>query len=551
MNKEEFLAGVTEKYPPELLEDRYMIESSVVGCLVNDLLLMDDAHLKVGNFVTHDCRFIYNILDKLRMAKCVECDPHALKHVLTPEEFNEVEERGGYSELRRLTQNIDLKNFDVYLESIRKSNLLMKLHAYGFNVTRPIKYKKETIIPLEKFKDERFTSEMIAQWYSNILDETSININNKVLEETTEFKLGQEFFDRIEKGEDKGVPFAEFDILDEQGIAQGTWQNRCLSYFSGQVNGIPNGLTMLCGYSNIGKTTLMIQILMSMIHSGCKCMIITNEQRKKDFELSFLTLFIYIYHKDYEHSTGIDRERYELSRTLTKSVLKNNLMDARQLALAKEMQEIWDRNYADKIEFVSLEDSDTDLAVRKMKVAIAARGVTTCVYDTFKLDMPAYVNNKKNMAEYLQLIQDSRKFEALARRYENVQIICTVQLAEATRGEMFPTAAVLSQSKQVKEVCDLMILLRNTYPEELDCNNRKYYCRPYRDEKNEDGKYQRRDYVAPEGMVFRTVFIEKSRNSGNVSTDNGVAYLFSFDGNYGFWKDMAKCKPVQGKIGTK
>ena len=515
-------------------------------------MLLDDAHLAVSDFVTHDCRFIYDILSRLRASGCVECDMRAMKQVLPDEIFMQVEERGGYNELRRVTQNIDTRNFDMYLESIRKSNLLLKLTTYGFSVTRRILYHGKSIVPLDYFKQEQFTSDLIAQWYSNLIDETSIYTNNKVLEETTKFTIGEDFFDRIEAGEDKGIPFDEFDVFPERGFGK-DYNNRCLSYFSNQINGIPCGFTMIGGYSNIGKTTLAIQVLFSMMHRGCRCMIITNEQRMKDFQLSFLTLLTYVYYKDCRlFPNDIPEDEWIEAAGITKSALKNNRLTPKQKEIAKKMQRLWDEQYADKLEFVSLEDSDTDLAVKKIKVAIASRGVTTCLYDTFKLDMPTQANNKRNMAEYLQLIQDSRKFEAVSRKYNNVQIMCTVQLAESTRGELFMTASVLSQSKQVKEVCDLMVLVRNTYPEELDCNNKKFFCHPYRDEYNQStGKWERVEKPVDMTKVYRTVFIEKSRNSGNVSSDNYIAYLFTFDGNHGFWKDMYKCKPVQGHIRNK
>ena len=42
LNKEQFVVGITEKYPEELLEGRMTIEGNYLACLFSDLTYYDD-----------------------------------------------------------------------------------------------------------------------------------------------------------------------------------------------------------------------------------------------------------------------------------------------------------------------------------------------------------------------------------------------------------------------------------------------------------------------------------------------------------------------------
>ena len=178
-----------------------------------------------------------------------------------------------------------------------------------------------------------------------------------------------------------------------------------------------------------------------------------------------------------------------------------------------------------------------------MRLYILNKGVNTCVYDTFKIDLSTNNDNS-----WLSLIQDSRRFETLSRKYPGTQVICTLQLAINTLGKLFLDSSVLSMSKQIKEVCDLMILCRSMYQEEFDPGS-KFYCNPFKTVLNKTtGQWENVPWVPKQDMVYRAVFIEKSRSSGAVSSDTGVGYIFSFQGAWGLWSDAAKARFKHGYI---
>ena len=123
-----------------------------------------------------------------------------------------------------------------------------------------------------------------------------------------------------------------------------------------------------------------------------------------------------------------------------------------------------------------------------------------------------------------------------------------MQLAINSLGRLFLDSSVLSMSKQIKEVCDLMILCRSMYAEEMDPKS-KFYCSPFKTVFNEStGEWVDVDWVPKQDMVYRAVFIEKSRASGAVSSDTGIGYIFSFQGSWGLWSDAAKARFKHGMI---
>ena len=88
--------------------------------------------------------------------------------------------------------------------------------------------------------------------------------------------------------------------------------------------------------------------------------------------------------------------------------------------------------------------------------------------------------------------------------------------------------------------------MRTVYAEELDPDNKKYYCKPFRLKKVND-KWIEEDYHPDRTAIWRMVFVDKTR-SGSNSSDTGVAYLWKFDGEHGIFREVAQCRPKHGTI---
>ena len=58
INKQQFISGVTDKYPAELLEFRVNIEANIIACIFKDPDLISDINFTSASFKTKDARFL-------------------------------------------------------------------------------------------------------------------------------------------------------------------------------------------------------------------------------------------------------------------------------------------------------------------------------------------------------------------------------------------------------------------------------------------------------------------------------------------------------------
>ena len=100
-------------------------------------------------------------------------------------------------------------------------------------------------------------------------------------------------------------------------------------------------------------------------------------------------------------------------------------------------------------------------------------------------------------------------------------MLASLQLAINSKGVLFLTSNQLSNSKQIEEVCDNLIMMRNVYSEEIDPSNKTYFCNPYRMEKVGE-EWVANTYQPDDSKVWRMLFYTKTR-SGSNSEDTGTA----------------------------
>ena len=63
INISEFITGVKEKYPAQLLKGRIEYEGNVISCFFKDMLLLDDTTFEQKDFITADGLFYFSLLD--------------------------------------------------------------------------------------------------------------------------------------------------------------------------------------------------------------------------------------------------------------------------------------------------------------------------------------------------------------------------------------------------------------------------------------------------------------------------------------------------------
>lgn len=520
MNDNVYISGVIDTIPKELLSGRVNIEANVIGSMVNDMLLVEDTNIDSSKFLTRDARLIYGVLKTLREKKCAIFDEVSVLTYATEDVKAKLDEIGGFKSIKNMADCVNNQNYEAYLDDLLKSNMIIDMHKFGFNVLEPIKYEGKTIKPLKLFA--KMTSDQVTDWYSAKLESFGTGYSSRVLEEE-EIDFSDDFIQSLEDGEEAGTPFEFFDDDCNGNPVE------ALKYFSKKVNGIPNGLTMIGGFSNVGKSTLILTLCMSMLHANRRIMICSNEQRSKIFKIGFLLLILTKHFNYYE---------------LTKTKLMNGNITEQDRKYIKMAQEYWRSKYKGMLYFFSIPDADIDLVLKKFRIGILNKGIQTCVYDTFKCDFSSGSDDHT----WVSLIKDSRRMEALSRKYPGTQVICSLQLSISSLGKLFLDSSVLSMSRQIKETCDLMILCRGMYQEEFDPQS-KFFCNPFKSVYNKQTEnWENVPWQPKDGKVYRAVFIEKSRSSGEVSSDTGIGYIFSFQGAWGLWSDAAKAKFAHGYI---
>ena len=108
LDKKDFIVGVLDKYPEELLKNRMNLESCVVASVWKDCLLIDDSNLSPKDFITVDGRYYYSLASHLRKIGLNVLDEVGVTANITEEMSGAWEERGGWSTIENIIDVIDV-----------------------------------------------------------------------------------------------------------------------------------------------------------------------------------------------------------------------------------------------------------------------------------------------------------------------------------------------------------------------------------------------------------------------------------------------------------
>lgn len=520
MDKNNFIIGVCDKYKEELLEKRVEIEGNTIGCIAGDLLLLDDSMLKPTDYITKDGRFLFSLLKNLRDRGCTVADEVTILTNTSEDVKEKLDAFGGWKQVQSLIDICNAKNFDVFLDDLRKSNVCLRLYEKGFNLLDKMTLDNgKEIVPYKLF--DKFTSQEVLDFYESQLSTLGTVSSNKIIDEGY-IDFDEEFIDGLETGEEVGVSFADAG-LDVNGNKISTFP-----FLSNNILGLKSGtLSAFGAHSGVGKTTFMIGILMSLIEKGEKVLIVSNEMGLSDFKQGFLIWVLY---------------RYFDYRKLPKKKLASGNLSDEDREMIKKAREYWRKKYAKQIKMVALSDADSRLTCRIIKKHIQRDGITTFLVDTFKITTSGGTNDNF----WLQLVADSKDLDGIAKRYDVIGLM-TIQLAINTLGRLWMDAFCLSNSKAVKEVLSNLILFRKIYPEELIPGS-PYDLKPFRSVKKGD-TWVEEPYLPDPTNVYRCLFVEKSRR-GIDSGDSGVAYLVRYDGDHCSFYETAKARPSHKTINS-
>lgn len=482
------------------------------------MLLLDEITLEQKDFITNDGLFYFALLKQLRNKGFYSLDEVTILSNSNEDVIERYDALGGWEAIQHQIDIINEKNFDTYIDILYRENILLHMYDDGFNLLKKIEVNNKYIVPLKLFR--KMDAESVTDWYEARISSYGTGYSSKIIEEE-EIDFDDEFIENCQDGLENGVPFdvAGYDINGEE--------INCFPFLSRQVNGLLEGtLTMMGGYSSTGKSTWWVTVIMALLNYNRKVLIISNEENVKKFKIKFM---VWLLGK---------RNRYF---KLTKKKLMSGDISPEDRKQLTSIQEYWRNNYKGRVKFISLSDANMSIVKKKARENILRYGYDTILYDTFKLDFDSIGNVRQD----LSLIKDSRELDALCKKY-NVIGLASLQLAINTTGKLFLDSSVLSNSKQIKEVLENLYLMRNVYDEELDPDNKKYYCRPFRLKKIND-KWVQEEYHPDRNAVWRMLFPDKTRSGAN-SSDTGVCYLLKYDGDHCIFREVAQCRPRHGEI---
>jgi hypothetical protein len=255
-------------------------------------------------------------------------------------------------------------------------------------------------------------------------------------------------------------------------------------------------------------------------------LIISNEEKKPKFQQKIMSWLL-----------ANEFNRYAITK---KRLAAGGFTEEERLQI-EEVQKLYsDLDLKHSLRFVHIADADMSVVSKKIREYVLKEGFDTVLYDTFKIQ----ASDMKELRQDLALVRDTRLLDTLAQKY-NLVMLCSLQLAEHTRGKLWLDSSCLSNSKQIKEQLENLFLMRNLYDEELDPQS-KQYCRPFQFAKV-NGRWVEQDVFPDRTKVWKVLFIEKARSGSNTS-DSGVAYLYQFDGDHSTFYEYCRCRPRHGQI---
>ncbi len=540
----EFITGIENKLPRRFLDNRIKIEGNVISCMMNDMSRVADDSMDQDSWFTLDAKFYYNMMAFLWKKGITELSDVVIRTTFKDKVIDRYEENGGWEAIEeqcKLFQNTSTETYETYKNILCKENYICDLKLKGlFDATKQvIGPNGVSCIPYDVFKDMQTATE-VRDWYEAAISDFNIPESDKVNEQCY-LEDFVEFAENCECGMENGVPFESCgkDINGDEISVYPFLSRQILGFMEGTLN-------MIAGHSSCGKSSYNVGLIMSFLSQGRKVLIISNEEKSKAFYARIIVYLLYKYCK---------------YAKLSKRKLLAGDVDEESMRQIQKAQDYFKGHYSKCLKFIAVSEMDMKINKKLIKENVLKGGFDTVLLDTFKLDF----NTTGNTRTDLDLVRDSRELDALAKKY-NIIMLASIQLAMNSKGVLFLTSNQLSNSKQITEVLESLLMMRNVYPEELDKDNAQYFCKPFRkqlvDKLDENGhkivdsstgevmrewKNVPFEIDTSKGDVWRMLFVSKTR-AGSNSEDTGQAYLLKYRGDYCVFSESCQCIPRHGYI---
>ncbi|MFS0657496.1 DnaB-like helicase C-terminal domain-containing protein [Niallia alba] len=480
-----------DNYPSELISNREHIEASFVFCLWRNPELYGDYEKDVmadRDLLTEDGRFYYSLGLEMYNLEYKSFDDASIYSYIEGKEVlkNGFTRRGGYKTVDEIKKILNEDNVDRYYDELVKSNMLLKLHDKGFNVTK------------ELTRFQKMTSKNLYDYYEYQLDNVFLNRGSGVKIEDLDFE--DDFIEACDTGEEMGLSYAATCPL--------------LNYHTLGLH--RSNVQIFAGFSGTGKTSFCINsYILPILDQGEKVTIIANEMNKRAWQHILMATIL----SQKLGYFGLPRKKQKMG----------SLTDEQKEKM-QEAREYYNTHYKGRLKFAKIYDYSID-DVKKIIRKMAKQGFNYCLYDTFKSE------DSSSATMTGELIESSKQLLQIAEK-EDVGIIITMQLAIYMENTRYLTAACLSGAKGVKEVVSELVLTRQIWEDEL--NGEKFDIQAYRFKKDAQGKFTKikEEIILKPDKKYMIVFLDKTRND-----EGDTTLLYQFDGAWNKWIEIGYCTP--------
>lgn len=513
-------------------EKKEQAERMLISCLLQDLSL--ETPLLESDFSTPKNKFYFKLITELAPRYKEINGFTVLNYLQISEEMTEnFNDFGGVKEFDKIKSMANVSDFNSYLDELVKFKLVEELsEKLGIDINKEVVVGGKKVIPANIITG--MNSSQTLDFFDMQLSSINVaSLNNDMIAESLYYT--EDEISKMESGELEETSYFDYTLLweDEKGEKR---FDRNLPLLNRSLDGYTcgNGVHYLGGFSGTGKSTILINIILGLITtSNEKVILVSNEQRSSYFKrilVSYIAQSVF--------------KCYTLDRTKIKHF---NFTDEEKKAfyLANEFVK---ENFTDSLKFYSVSEFNIDKILREVKRLHLAEGYSVLCLETFK-SQSALDNSVADM------VDSSRKLDIFEKEV-GMKVILPVQLMTSLEGKVsYLNSSMISNSKQIKEVANSIVLIRKVNERELDPED-KAFLNPYVWKTNKEGKLikkyltiidgqeksrrtlkgdnEDREFTLDKRKKYLLCFIDKSRESD----DNSKVILMEMVGRIGKVRDV-------------
>lgn len=463
-------------------------EASIVAMIYKNPDLLRENNIEIKDFHNNIWRVYFEIardlilnekkitLSETDVILYLEKHPELAKKYDEYEGYQTIEAAGAY--------HADDKNFDSYIEDLRKWNAVVKLISNGFPCDKE-RISSICDMSLEELYDE----------YTINLNDTFANVDNRI-QALNGFEGMHEFIDELAKGKNHGIDLWGCDILTEE------------------IGGLLGGNIYGIGASSgVGKSTILINyIFPAMMNEDLRAVFIINEEDETKFKREALVWYC----------------TNELKHQIQKRTLRDGTFTKDDLKYMRKAAD-WFESLKDRnnITIIPLERYTAKTVVKLIKKYTKLDVDVICI-DTLKESA-----DSRNKESWKSLMTDCVDFYDCIK-HTNTAMVITYQLTK--NKSKYLTNADIGVSKGIVDVFSVNMFLRRPLQTEFEgSGNTELYC--YNKIKNSKNV---KEFKLKKDGHYMICFIDKNRFG-----QSGVQIVSEADFSVNKFRDIGYCKVVQ------